>query len=715
MAANSNSSTGPVQPRPEVTASGGHAKRNQINKQNQWDQKYGDLYNADGTLKATDPIELPNFPEYQGPDVEEVDEPTAQFNAGVEAEIIDTQAPAAPPPQPEFTGSHIENWLSTVNLGTYKWTFYLVKPELFNNPLELENDDAVLNRGDAVVISETGVEGTFVLDNMLMLHKLVGGTGAVGTFQFTITEPISFTFMDRLTLLQPDYYPHMGIQNALFVLKLEFLGRDSLTDAPVKWPGKSFFYPCTIREIQASVGPEGSQYNIVAFNTKYSSEVNSVVISDISYEGVDTVANLAQELQTKLNTHERELRLERRNQVDVDTDTQPQPRKYWEIVFEDSTSTADGFKLSDAQFSSTGDQADAAMLSAGRQDANTRDGQVNNNTNMKMFLEQMLTANCPGFTEYAAKHREQGYKIPFIHVDSEDVKGTNKDGSTNERELTTKLIVEIRWNYTTVTGNPDRDTILANDPNYQRTRANELPIKKVYRYLHSGETTELLNFDLTFDNYFFNVKDPGGGFRYEEMGGTHPGSNVDTNNEISASPLNTQNNLGQGSPIGRRYLSDIKIDQDDMATMIPLYGYNVMGGTDQRVTDIKNTDPNTVNAIRDRYFANRDIDFQQASFEIRGDPFWMGVPSARLLNPEMTSLDYGNLDAMVGFLNYLGNEDMLTPGYSRRADMDLVSSGVYKITDIESKFQGGRFTQILKGYKDNRTNPSMIKNKLENL
>ena len=155
MSANTTSSTDPIPPRPEVISGGGHRKLREIDAQRQWDEKYGELYNADGTLKptgtATAPARLGFGEEVVEVKPEEIDEPTSIFNAGAEAEVIDTQAPAEPPPKPEFTGSHIENWLSTVNLGTYKWTFYLVKPDLFNNPLELENDDAVLNRGDAVV------------------------------------------------------------------------------------------------------------------------------------------------------------------------------------------------------------------------------------------------------------------------------------------------------------------------------------------------------------------------------------------------------------------------------------------------------------------------------------------------------------------------------------------------------------------------------------
>jgi hypothetical protein len=40
-----------VEARPEVTARSGHMKRNQQNSQRNWDKKYGEMYNPDGSMK----------------------------------------------------------------------------------------------------------------------------------------------------------------------------------------------------------------------------------------------------------------------------------------------------------------------------------------------------------------------------------------------------------------------------------------------------------------------------------------------------------------------------------------------------------------------------------------------------------------------------------------------------------------------------------------
>lgn len=672
-------------------------------EQSAWDEEFGETHNPDGTPKT---------------------------QAG--DETIDAETPDNAPARPSDSESRTRrdeapttlvdktttNWYTEHNLPTYKWTFYLVKPEIWNNPVVLENDDSVTNAGNAVVIAESGVEAAFAIENMLMLSKLVGGTGAVGTFQFDLLEPYGFTFMDRLTALQPAYYGQMGIQAALFVLKLEFIGRDPLTDIEKKWPG-SFFYPCTVREMKASLDASGSRYNIVAFNTKQSSETNATVVTDIQYTEVDNVGSLATSLETALNDHERDIRATDRPDNDVDPNVPDRPRKTWEITFDESATSAEtvdggSFDLSRVAFSTTADQAQAAMLNASNEDPNLRNGTVGNNTNMKVYLEHLLTTSVPEFAAFVAAHRDQGYKIPFIHVDTETVASEEVDGATNQRAVTERLIVEIKWAYTNVERDPEVARQRVNDPDFQRTRFGELPINKVYRYLYSGENTELLNFDLTFDSFFFNARDPGMGFVYAQPSGqVHPGSVIA--NTLSVSGNTVQNRNALGAVQSGKFLSDIKIDQDDMVLTIPQFGFQALGSQSQQVADIDNGNIDAIDALRDKMYAERDTDFLTASFEIVGDPFWMGQPGAIKTGDQSSNLEYADADTMIGFINYFGKEEMYSPGWNSKADMDLISSGVYKITDIESKFQNGQFTQILKGFKDNRTRPSIVKNQLENL
>ena len=43
-----------------------------------------------------------------------------------------------------------------------------------------------------------------------------------------------------------------------------------------------------------------------------------------------------------------------------------------------------------------------------------------------------------------------------------------------------------------------------------------------------------------------------------------------------------------------------------------------------------------------------------------------------------------------------------------KGEIDPISTGVYKLISIESRFQGGRFTQTLNGYKDVNSNTALL-------
>ena len=68
---------------------------------------------------------------------------------------------------------------------------------------------------------------------------------------------------------------------------------------------------------------------------------------------------------------------------------------------------------------------------------------------------------------------------------------------------------------------------------------------------------------------------------------------------------------------------------------------------------------------------------------------------------------------LIAFLQYNPNVNDLLE-LQTKGPVDLVSSGIYKIISIDSRFQGGAFTQTLNGMKDVTTNtlltlPQLIK------
>ena len=101
--------------------------------------------------------------------------------------------------------------------------------------------------------------------------------------------------------------------------------------------------------------------------------------------------------------------------------------------------------------------------------------------------------------------------------------------------------------------------------------------------------------------------------------------------------------------------------------------------------------------------------------EIRGDPFWLGTPDNRGTPSDNRFIgDFTRGDALIGFVNFQPNvEDLLIN--QKRGPVDLISTGVYVVTQIESKFQMGQFTQTLTTFKDPNTNPFLILDQLINI
>ena len=135
-------------------------------------------------------------------------------------------------------------------------------------------------------------------------------------------------------------------------------------------------------------------------------------------------------------------------------------------------------------------------------------------------------------------------------------------------------------------------------------------------------------------------------------------------------------------------------------------GFNnlVVGGTakadsadDAQVNEISKNNISGL-ARRASQMAKREFDAYQFELEIKGDPYWMGNMQATI-NGQLETPDYMTRDALISFIQYNPNADKLLVE-QQKGPIDVVSSGVYKLTKIESRFQGGRFTQQLYGYKD---------------
>jgi len=620
------------------------------------------------------------------------------------------------------------NWMSSVDSPTYKWTLYIVNNEVFNNPNMLHTgDSAVIAANKAKIIAEQGVTTEFALDNFMMISTVTPGQAhghtTPGVMQFDIFETLGFTFLDRALRAGIEIGMPGSLHTQNYILKLEFLGRDPNTSASVKFEGV-FFYPVKLNQIRSSTGPEGTRYNIIAWSVIKHAQTLAVTSKDMSIKNIKTVGDFASELVASYNKS-------------MVQDMEPGalqaglvPQSQIEILWHESTRGAgikardgsiakiDDFNLQVKKWGSTAnaDKGDGKNVASDNPDLRT--AMIESETALGAAIVTKIQMNCPEWADYVLRAGKIGI-TPSITVDPTveftDTSGaTSRKNSLNNRNsarnngpaggqyrspprrgtpggIPVKLIftVKIHLNYTTAT-DPKKQEINFNDAEFQASKIAKLPIEKAYTYLYSGLNTEVLNYNIDIESLFAVVTSPADGIY-----------NTNAREIYSPSIKSKQTKT--------KYLEDMPHNQS-VHNFNNVYNSVVKPARAAETHAGEAHDTNIEAASIASNMAKREYDAFGFEMEIKGDPYWMGNMQVSIAG-KLTIPDYGLQDAMIVFLQYNPNVDDLLE-HQRKGPVDVISSGVYKITSISSRFQEGRFTQTLTGYKDVTTNTSIIMQQL---
>lgn len=596
-----------------------------------------------------------------------------------------------------------ENWMSTVDSATYKFTLYLSGVEVWNDPSVLSGDDSnILNRGQASIIAESGVTGSYAVENVMMISTLTPGASTgntvTGTIQFDLVEPLGFSLLERI-LAYGSQYNFSTLREARYILKLELLGRDSRSGKPVKYPGV-FFYRLIIDQMRARVDAGGTTYNIVAGNAMRTALRSTPVEKNVTVTGVKTVNDLVTKMESALNEYEISKKKTKEN-------PEPVPGRYWKIEFDPSTNISAGSEQSSLMMKSkinlpseslaNVSTSDAAGVAVDTTEVNSVDISFSPGTNVVSQLTNILQTDVTGFTNFVNQNVSAGGDTPYIHVVPSIKFREQIDGDTGQNVVDITLTIRIDWAGSTYL-NPNQ---YEESVKFQEQRLLEKSINKRYSYLYSGENLELLDFNLEFDNLFVNAIDISGAENY-----------YDNTQILGATTLKPAlpaggNRNTYGTNV---YLGDVKIDNLSIGVERPVFEYQRMASDKQQQIDSA-PDTNKQLAIRAREYATRSNDFLEATFEIKGDPYWLGTPDAVVMGQELTPSGLYQ-EALITFVNYLPDESMTEPGPNRTKRFDMISSGIYKVLTLESKFMNGSFTQTLNSIRDSSFQTYRIANKI---
>lgn len=615
------------------------------------------------------------------------------------------QAPDVPVrPVADFKPSGVTpNWYSTVDSPTYKLTLYVVHPNTFNNPTMLADDQAVINRGDAVIISQSGVT-RYAIDNLVMMSSIIptasSSFASTGIFQFNIYEPLGFSLLDRISALGPSF-GFLTMAEAKYVLKIEFLGLDA-TSALTKPYNGSYFYPFKINNISATSGAEGTTYDVVAANITQTAMLEAQVEMDVGVEGVNTVNDFLSNLEFKLNEYERDLREGDRASL--------QNIKEYRVRLGNnvkSSSLMDGdvsvnnFDLGQSSFSTVGSSGGTgAGTSMGSNDVDLelRDTTITANSNIAEFIRDRLKKNVPSFNTHVKTNLEENGIHPVIIVTPKIEYSPELDDST----LTSKSIITFEVDIYTTFSTVKMDSLSQLDDLGNATRQQEIfrrinpYIVKKYDYLYTGENTEVLNFDLQFQQLFYVPKDPARAANYDGPAST-----------AGASTLPKQIDLSNIT-----FISQIK-PEINLPFETPQYMFTRLSADEQQQVEAQGEDTDYVVSTRAQEYFLRENDFVNTEIEIKGDPFWMGSPGSSFTGSESDFNEYYGYETHVSFITFNPSEEFVShdnPSAEKR--MELGSSGLYRVMRVENRLANGKFTQKLTLQKNRNFNSFYIQNNL---
>ena len=502
------------------------------------------------------------------------------------------------------------NWMSSVDSPTYKWTLYIVNSEVFNKPELLEgSDSSAINKGQALIIAETGVTSEFAIDNVAMIQTVIPGQAhgntTPGIIQFDLMEPLGFTFLDRILKAGIALGRPANLPSQHYVMRLEFVGRDPETGASIKYPN-TFFYPIKINQVRSQTGPEGTRYNIIAFSLIKHAQTEAVTSTDLTVKDISTVQTFVEGLEKSFNQAEAD------KLSPTDQKNGLKPAKQIKIVFADSTRIVgdkdagiDSFNLKLKPWASTANADKGSGQSTSMDNVDAREAMVNAKTALAPYIQKQIQANCPAFATYVKEAKKKLGVVYSIHVEP-----TIEYGSAPEYAQTSESTVQVEAKLITFTIHVRTDETTPSldekdhkqkfvDTKYQANRIKNLTLAKSYSYLYSGLNNEVLNYQIDVEQLYVTSKIPLDGIYHadgrEQFTPTTPTKVTRFLDEV---PYNDMGN-----------------DFNDIVQY-------TLGVEEQQKNETDNSD--AMYAQRLQALAVRSMDAINFNIEIKGDPFWQG-------------------------------------------------------------------------------------------
>ena len=543
------------------------------------------------------------------------------------------------------------------------------------------------NNSNGLLIAKNGGAGgstfdglDYYIDNLVIRNSVspteLAGTASAYQILFNVTEPYGVKFIDSLikAATQQGYVNHM---QAVYNLKIDFKGMDDEL-APKDIPTASRHIPIHIYAIDMVVEAGVTTYQIQAAPAHYSglNDIYNFVSEDVNAYG-NTVGEIVNSF------FERYTEVQRRRNKDG-LILQPDEFELDVKGSEDILSSPVGYDQNSAPHRT---KNVSILQSDGPPGQPGRKVSVAKGTNIVEFLNKVVIES-----EYYRNKFDDNNKL----VDKDS------DGFTKYLRIFTKTnilspdngsgrqAVKIKYYLRS-------QRVSAQHLNYDNNEdlVSNVKASRTYDYLYTGKNTEVLNYSAQFNMLFQVSTDPRKGFNTSNSQQERKGTNI-------VAPV---------------FLSDIPVESDYNNVIVNYpRTYTVSSAADQTNNE-KTPTTNELEASYAQSYAERTADTQVIEVDIIGDPYLLGIPGAILGNVSQKTLANvtATSDIFVAFVSYfpMNKEELENP--FDKGPMDLYTSGVYELREVEHRFQQGQYLSKLRMYRDHKTSTYYVREELRNL
>ncbi len=311
-------------------------------------------------------------------------------------------------------------------------------------------------------------------------------------------------------------------------------------------------------------------------------------------------------------------------------------------------------------------------------------------------------------------------------------------GVKDYEEITFEYIIEPFATYSK--GSVDPDTLEKYiSPEAQRERLKEMSrygmLIKKYDYINVSENTELIEFELKFNHFYFRALNRDMDYKNQTQSVAKPPGRVsddNNNNDTNETPerpfpnavQNGRNPLGPEGRIGRT-LRERQVNSKgatpassglnrfpgsfNLGPEVYSQSHDETEGAEGQGPKGPKLSKRKAKYLQEQYDMFRNDLLKLDGLRVRGDPIWMlsaygnqvidsSLPSPNLLDPQKAIINQGD---KVIFLNMKppALNDYLNPDRRSASTQPNMISGFYTVTKATSVFAGGKFTQNLEGFK----------------